>query len=116
MAGVISDCTKSSVNVQSILYIAMFIQHIVVQFAITLSVNRQIKSTLAIVEQKLAEISQMTNNFSLIVYLKSEMSTTVDYTAGDLFNLRNEFIMSFIGGLISFTVMFLQMSTPGVTN
>ena len=114
MAGMISDCSKSPIDLVSISYIAMFGQHVIVQLVMTLTINRQIKSTMSVVDRKFHEISHMTNNFALLVYLKSELSTFVDYTAADLFSLKNEFILSFVGGLVSFTVMFLQLSTPGV--
>ena len=44
-----------------------------------------------------------------IEYIKSELLFDIEYTAFGLFKLDNGLILSFMSGLVTFTVMFLQM-------
>lgn len=43
--------------------------------------------------------------------LRDELLVPFNYTGRDMFNLNKGFVMSFLGALITFTVMFLQLST-----
>ena len=46
----------------------------------------------------------------LVDGFQRQMTSSVDYTGGGLYKLDRSFVLSYLGGLISFTIIFLQLS------
>ena len=105
----------SSVIVESsglqLWYMIDIIEHLVIVFGAIFFINYhrdQNRSLCQLVIRNFVNQSSL-DKYSNIEYIKSELMSDVEYTAFGLFNLNNGLLLSFMSGLITFTVMFIQL-------
>ena len=110
--GVLSsnELTTDVTRLESIFYVITFFSHLVVVFYYTYYISEQVAATQEVLESKVSEFEKISQNWSMLNYVGSTLTKDVKYTAIGLFELNSGLILSFASGLISFTVMFLQMS------
>lgn len=98
----------------SLAYMLGLVRDMVVLFALNYIVNRHIDHTSSIRDSLASQLHAHVstgdlNQSNQTVLLLRQMEETVTYDAGGLFTLHKSMLLGFLGGLISFTVMILQL-------
>jgi len=99
-----------------------FTKYLIVPFLVIFIVNHQTNQTKSKCEQLANTLTEsITENTNpnvthLIRICQTKLNLTFNYTAYGLFELNNGLLLSFGSGLLSFTVMFLQLSSSSSAN
>ena len=104
--------TSNATSVIAISFYVVFLSRLIFIFALTWMINEQMSKTQKLIENKMAELIN-SNKFkwSTLNFVQSQVTKNVTYTAIGLFELNSGIILSFASGLVTFTVMFLQLSS-----
>ena len=96
-------------------FLALFVRNLLVSFVIVFLINSFDYTNQVLCFDKCStlfnELSNARNDeIAAITATQIELGRQIAYTGGGLFQLTSGFILSFVSGLVTFTVMFVQMS------